>query len=164
MGTNQIQSESIKTLKICKWLFIATLVFSLIWLTWISIQTYNQLFTPGCTQWKDGYEWIQTFILILYWALPVALIIIQVIFFLKLFKSLKNGTIFNPSCTKLIFYWGIIYFFYSFVYSNAGMGAYGNFNTLTLDPSLIAIPIMIFIFGFLYSLATKVSEENSLTI
>lgn len=165
MATNPTVKFAKQTYKKCKVLFGVTVTFCLLWCLWFTVQTYNHLFTPGMIEWVRGYETLQKGFMVLYWCIPFAYLLICIAFFTNLLNGLKTGTIFNQKCVKYLYALGIVYFFSDILISNIyNWSIKVNYNEIVLNPSFVAVPIIIFVFAILFQLACKVSEDSALAI
>lgn len=150
----------------CRPILILTIIVSLLSVLWLYLTLGRTIYSLS----EDitiplHYNSFNQVIVLLYAILPISMITIQIVFFIKQLQSIRNGILFSPTCYKLIFCWGIIWIFYDFCAANIANAIYfNNINQIVIDGTIIGIPAIAFTFAFLYKTATDIAEENNLTI
>lgn len=146
-------------------LAIFATIVALFWIYWTVGRTVVSLMGGDISVMCDEYETLRWSIVIGYSVLALALITIQTIFLVKQLRSLKHGVMFKRGCWKLIMWWGIVWVFYDFCATNLPEMIYAKELTqIVADGTMVGVPIIAFVFSFLYRVATDVAEENNLTI
>lgn len=145
-------------------LAIFATVVSLAWIYWTVGRTIVSLM-GDISVLSGEHETLRWSIVAGYTILSVVLVIIQTVFLVKQLRSLKRGVMFKPGCWKLIMWWGIVWIFYDFCATNLPEMIYAKELTqIVADGTMIGVPVIAFVFSFLYRIATDVAEENNLTI
>ncbi|MBR3766465.1 MAG: hypothetical protein IKL11_04805 [Muribaculaceae bacterium] len=145
-------------------LAIFATIVALCWIYWTVGRTIFTLMGDASVLNDEHYK-LRWSIVIGYSVLALALIAIQTIFFVKQLRSLKQGVMFKPGCWKLILWWGIVWVFYDFCATNLPEMIYTKELTqIVVDGTMVGVPVIAFVFSFLYRVATDVAEENNLTI
>lgn len=145
-------------------LTIFATVVSLFWIYWTVGRTVVSLMGDISVM-SGEHETLRWSIVAGYTILSVVLVIIQTVFLVKQLRSLKRGVMFKPGCWKLIMWWGIVWVFYDFCATNLPEMIYAKVLTqIVADGTMIGVPVIAFVFSFLYRIATDVAEENNLTI
>ena len=145
-------------------LVIFATIVSLGWLYWTIGRTIVSLIGNNAIIGGD-HESLRWSIVIGYSALAIILVLLQTVFLIKQMRSIKRGVMFKRGCWKLIMWWGIVWMFYDFCATNLPEMVYSQKLTqLIADGTMIGVPVIAFVFSFLYRIATDVAEENNLTI
>ena len=145
-------------------LVIFATIVSLGWLYWTIGRTIVTFMDDNVVIGGD-YESLRWGIVIGYSLLAVVLVLLQTIFLVKQVRSIKQGIMFKRGCWKLIMWWGIVWMFYDFCATNLSEMVYAKeLAQLIADGTMVGIPVIAFVFSFLYRIATDVVEENNLTI
>lgn len=145
-------------------LAIFATIVALFWIYWTVGRSVFTFMGDDVVSWNE-FEPLRWAIVIGYSVLALALITIQTIFLVKQLRSLKHGVMFKRGCWKLIMWWGIVWVFYDFCAANLPEMIYSQRLTkIVIDGTMVGVPIIAFVFSFLYRVATDVAEENNLTI
>ena len=154
-----------KYLNQMKGIFVVASLAALFWLYWTIGRTVFSL-TDWDIEVREGVKGVfQWGIVIGYCFFSLCLVAVQMWFLIRQIRSLKKGIMFDKGCATIIFSWGILWFLYDFCSTNLGL-MYGHqaFNTITIDGTMVGIPMVAITFAILYRMATEISEEQSLTI
>ena len=145
-------------------LAIFATIVSLAWIYWTVGRTIFTLVGDNAIIGGDHAS-LRWGIIIGYSVFALILIAIQTIFFVKQLRSLKQGIMFKPGCWKLIMWWGIVWMFYDFCSTNLPeMMSAKELTQIVAEGTMVGVPVIAFVFSFLYRVATDVAEENNLTI
>lgn len=145
-------------------LAIFATIVSLGWLYWTVGRSIVTFCGNEIESWTD-MESLRWGIIIGYSTLAIVLVLFQTIFLVKQVRSIKHGVMFKRGCWKLILWWGIVWIFYDFCAANLPEMVYAKELTqLVASGTMVGVPVIAFVFSFLYRIAADVSEENNLTI
>ena len=145
-------------------LVIFATIVSLGWLYWTIGRTIATFMGDNVILSGD-HEPLRWSIIIGYATLAIILVLLQTIFLAKQVRSIRYGVMFKRGCWKLIMWWGIVWMFYDFCATNLPEMVYSpQLTQLIADGTMVGVPVIAFVFSFLYRIATDVSEENNLTI
>ena len=145
-------------------LAIFATIVSLCWIYWTVGRTIFTFMGDNAVIGGDN-ESLRWSIIIGYSVLALVLVAIQTIFLVKQLRSIKQGVMFKRGCWKLIMWWGIVWMFYDFCASNLPEMMYTQKLTqIIADGTMVGVPVIAFVFSFLYRIAAEVAEENNLTI
>ena len=145
-------------------LVIFATIVSLGWIYWTVGRTIITFMGDNSVVGGD-HESLRWSIVIGYMILAIVLVAIQTIFLVKQLRSIKQGVMFKRGCWKLIMWWGIVWMFYDICASNLPEMMYSQQLTqIIADGTMVGIPVIAFVFSFLYRIAAEVAEENNLTI
>lgn len=145
-------------------LAIFATIVSLCWVYWTVGRTIFTFMGDDVVKWNE-LEPLRWAIVIGYSALAIVLITIQTIFLVKQVRSIKQGVMFKRGCWKLIMWWGIVWMFYDFCATNLHEMIFAKELTqIIADGTMVGVPVIAFVFSFLYRIAAEVAEENNLTI
>lgn len=151
-----------------KVLTIVAVIFSLAWLFWTDGRAIVTYTLDGFAI-QENIATLQITLLIGYLVLPIALIGLILKFLFSQLQSLKNGIIFEANGYKYIMAWACIWPFYDICSSNESLIwaeylAEGTQRQFVIEETCLSIALMVYAFGVLYKLATRIAEENRLTI
>ena len=145
-------------------LAIFATIVSLCWVYWTVGRT-NFTFMGDDAVIGGDHESLRWSIIIGYLVLALVLVAIQTIFLVKQVRSIKQGVMFKRGCWKLIMWWGIVWMFYDFCATNLHEMIFAKELTqIIADGTMVGVPVIAFVFSFLYRIAAEVAEENNLTI
>lgn len=113
--------------------------------------------------WNEDVLGLQRF---LFWGRILAGMAFDVLMVVFMFKSLvavKSGILFPRANAFILIAASVCYFLYSICNTNMGI-LIDSERLFMINDSDLMIPLVLFAFALIYSIAVRVSEENNLTI
>ena len=151
--------------KSLKWLTGVILVFGLISLILLTVQTLGLFFNIPQTAkavWIDGVKGLQLGLVIFRYIGGVALFAFIFIFMIDSLKAMNNGVLFLRKNVCTLFCSAAAAFVFFFCHTNFPLIMGVRIFQIGLEE--IIVPAIICTFAILYRKAVQISEENSLTI
>ena len=155
--------------KSLKWLTGAVIVLGLIALGPITCQTFGFFYGYPVQQkaeWIEGLKGLQVSIIILRMIGGLAFSALLTMFIYYTAKGAKAGILFPKQNFGILIGSAISLFVYRFFYDNTDLLSLANDHTraICVSTDSLLFALIIVAFAMMYRIASKVSEENSLTI
>ena len=118
----------------------------------------------GYMKWNpDRITW-QIYIIAGYLLTSVGFAAVMTLLISNILSGLKKNVLFTAGNAKLIFLSGFIYMFLVNFRENFGFAVKGASEMVFPFPDMVVPALVITIFGYLYTMAIDIKEENDLTI
>lgn len=113
--------------------------------------------------WNEDVLGLQRFLLWGRLLAGIAFDVLMVVFMFKSLVAVRSGILFPRANALVLIAVSVCYFLYSICNTNMGILVESE-RLFMVEDSDLMIPLVLFAFALIYSMAVRVSEENNLTI
>lgn len=152
-----------------KWMKATGIVVIIICCFWFGLGAIMDVLNAtvidgGYMKWSpDRITW-QIYIIAGYLLTSVGFAVVMTLLISNILSGLKKNVLFTAGNAKLIFLSGFIYMFLVNFRENFGFAVKGASEMVFPFPDMAVPALVITIFGYLYTMAIDIKEENDLTI